>query len=687
MNVAEILEGAEDGADARALAAAKAGFLAGARQQLDELGVLWQRLPREDNTGQPRMPNADLISVSNPVLAEALASDERFDQIYVRTCEQAAQYYGESGRRRFARAMHGDVAQLLARRGQWDGAARLLRTLVPGDDGDGAALSAMDVAALERLAECERQLGNARQSLECAVRLIVQRSDRHEESAAMLGELCGALRPRSRVAGALFSAVGVAAVERSDTLCVAVRIRSRVAAAADRVAAVLACGGGDGDGSHRLEIEFSARDVGLARGETAVLLTADAASCAGRFTVAAVLVAIGGAEFVAAASAPLAVRLAEHPASPAVRLGPACVADAGSRALRVAVHTRATRVAPGMCIRLFDARAGTPLPVTRCGHAGFAVADGGALVASAAMDAGLSVEADVALGGDPLGPPITAVTTCALFSTPAGERRVFVGTASVDPAPALAVSAHAVALGGARVAVVLRAQCVADRLRLASLRAVAGDSALDFKAAAGAMRRGDVATAVCELAAADDAPEGLRLQGEARFAMPDDDDDDDDTFTLRTLRFDVACSSSAAAALAVAVRMTAASRFCRVLEPTPLAVRLRIVGPTAAHSSRRRPHRLRVTVAERNGGPACWLIAGATECQVAVGDADAEVCLEYSLVALAPGFLRLPDVVCTDAGEPGRLLHTLVDADYPTLCAVPSHGTVAAYSVPVVVRA
>ncbi|KAJ1652696.1 hypothetical protein GGF38_005302, partial [Coemansia sp. RSA 25] len=89
----------------------------------------------------------------------------------------------------------------------------------------------------------------------------------------------------------------------------------------------------------------------------------------------------------------------------------------------------------------------------------------------------------------------------------------------------------------------------------------------------------------------------------------------------------------------------------------------------------------------RNGGPACWLIAGATECQVAVGDADAEVCLEYSLVALEPGFLRLPDVVCTDAGEPGRLLHTLVDADYPTLCAVPSHGTVAAYSVPVVVRA
>ncbi|KAJ1671183.1 hypothetical protein GGF38_000998, partial [Coemansia sp. RSA 25] len=473
MNVAEILEGAEDGADARALAAAKAGFLAGARQQLDELGVLWQRLPREDNTGQPRMPNADLISVSNPVLAEALASDERFDQIYVRTCEQAAQYYGESGRRRFARAMHGDVAQLLARRGQWDGAARLLRTLVPGDDGDGdgAALSAMDVLALERLAECERRLGNARQSLECAVRLIAQRSDRHEESAAMLGELCGALRARTRVAGALFSAVGVAAVESSGALCVAVRIRSRVAAAADRVAAVLACGGGDGDGSHRLEIEFSARDVGLARGETAVLLTADAASCAGRFTVAAVLVAIGGAEFVAAASAPLAVRLAEHPASPAVRLGPACVADAGSRALRVAVHTRATRVAPGMCIRLFDARAGTPLPVTRCGHAGFAVADGGALVASAAMDAGLSVEADVALGGDPLGPPITAVTACALFSTPAGERRVFVGTASVDPAPALAVSAHAVALGGARVAVVLRAQCVADRLRLASLRA------------------------------------------------------------------------------------------------------------------------------------------------------------------------------------------------------------------------
>ncbi|KAJ2443325.1 hypothetical protein GGI03_008033, partial [Coemansia sp. RSA 2337] len=286
MNIAEILEGspasggvrADGGSAMRALAAAKAGFLAGARQQLDVLGALWQRLPNGNG-------DSDLPSVANPVLAAALATDERFDQIYVRTCEQAAQYYVESGRRRFARAMHGDVARLLASRGQWAGAARLLRTLVPGKT---EPLSSLDVAALERLAECERQLGNARDSLECVVRLIAQ-PGADSSYATMLSDLCGVLGEevgdkRQRMAGDLFKAVGAAVVPRNDTLCVEVRIRSQVAAAVhvDRVAAVLTSGGG-----HRLEVEFVARDVTIASGESSVMLTADAVSCAGRFSVAA----------------------------------------------------------------------------------------------------------------------------------------------------------------------------------------------------------------------------------------------------------------------------------------------------------------------------------------------------------------------------------------------------------------
>ncbi|KAJ2408365.1 hypothetical protein GGI10_004851 [Coemansia sp. RSA 2530] len=665
MNIAEILEGApasgggsvraDGGTAMRALAAAKAGFLAGARQQLDVLGALWKRLPGGgDADGLP--------AVANPVLAAALATDERFDQIYVRTCEQAAQYYVESGRRRFARAMYGNVARLLASRGQWAGAARLLRTLVPGKD---EPLSSLDVAALERLAGCERQLGNAHDSLECVVRLIAQAgSDNDRAYATMLSDLCGVLwseqgGKRQRMAGDLFSVLGAKAVARSDTLCVEALVSSRVATdvRVDRVAAVLSCGSG-----HRLEVEFVARDVTLTSGEATVMLTADAVSCAGRFSLAAVSVAIGGAEFVAATKATLSVDLAEHPANPTVRLLPALVADIGSPALRVAVSTRATSVAAGMAIRLFDAGSGAPLKVTRCDHAGFLVSDG-VIVTTDAMDSGHSSEADVELGTDPLAQPPKAVTVCALHKTAAGEQRVFVGTTGLDMMPALDISAHAVALGDNRVAVILRSRCTAaNSLRLESLLASVPDTDWALEAEGAVMRHGDAVSAVREITG--DALE-LRLVGEARFSSLAEDAND-----LRLMRFNVPCSP---AGQAVAVHMTAGSGFCRVLEPTPLSVRIRIVGPATAA-------RVRVTVTERDG-PAQWLIAGAVDCEVDVG--GSEVLLEYSLVALGPGFLRLPEVVCYEGGLP---LQTLVDADFPTICAVPNHGAMAVYSVPVVVR-
>ncbi|KAJ2746038.1 hypothetical protein GGI20_001665 [Coemansia sp. BCRC 34301] len=651
MNVAEILEGApslsvraDGGASARALATAKAGLLAGARRQLDALG--------DNVTG--------LDNVANPVLAAALASESRFDQIYIRTCEQAAQYYGESGRRRFARAMQGDVARLLASRKQWDGAARLLRTLVPGKD---EPLGAMNVAALEQLAECEQRLGNAPASLECVVRLIAQPSSARSDYAARLGSLCSALggqQQSQRVAGDLFAAVGVSAVDHADSLCITLVIRSRVAVTADRVAAVLACGGSS---SSSLEIEFVARGISLCCGESAVQLTADSASCAGRFTVAAVCVAIGGAEFAAGAADPLVVALAEHPTNPVVRLGPALAADAGRPALHVAVHTQAAGVSAGMTIRLFDARAGALLAVTGSSQPGVAADADGVLVVSDAIGAGCVVEADVELGAGLLP---ASVSVCAFFKTLAGDCRVFVGAARIEPGPSLAVSAQAFALREGHSAVVLRAQCTAASLRLASLRASHGQA--EWTLAPRTMRRGDVATAICEVAA--DSPGELLLRGEARFATPGDSN-----APLRSLRF----GAVAPLAQTVAVHVTTGSRFCRVLEPTPLCVRLRIVGATAAR-------RLCVAVAERSGS-ACWLVAGPIQCEVEAGADD--VCLEYALVALAPGFLRLPDVVCVDADreKPRHLLHTLVDADYPTLCAVPSHSAFSVYSVPVVVRA
>ncbi|KAJ2758124.1 hypothetical protein H4S06_002848, partial [Coemansia sp. BCRC 34490] len=163
-------------ATTRMLAASKAEFLTNARQQLDILGTLYDRLPptylRRSNTcislptpllrspsesdknekkdggedagdgGVERRdaserfgPYADGVeSITNPVLTEALASDERFDQIYVRTCEQATQYYLECGRRRFAQVMRGDIAQLYISRQHWADAVRVLAPLLPATD-------------------------------------------------------------------------------------------------------------------------------------------------------------------------------------------------------------------------------------------------------------------------------------------------------------------------------------------------------------------------------------------------------------------------------------------------------------------------------------------------------------------------------------------------------------------------
>ncbi|PIA15104.1 hypothetical protein COEREDRAFT_45555, partial [Coemansia reversa NRRL 1564] len=110
-------------ATARMLASSKAEFLTRARQQLDILGTLNGRLPekylRRSNTYMQMdastlaaEDNGDIKSITNPVLTEALGTDERFDQIYIRTCEQATQYYLDCGRRRFAQVLQGDIAQL-----------------------------------------------------------------------------------------------------------------------------------------------------------------------------------------------------------------------------------------------------------------------------------------------------------------------------------------------------------------------------------------------------------------------------------------------------------------------------------------------------------------------------------------------------------------------------------------------
>ncbi|KAJ2711869.1 hypothetical protein H4R19_003042, partial [Coemansia spiralis] len=422
-NIVEICEGvqiaqgpaeragqkASSSATARLLAASKAEFLTSARQQLDILGTLYRRLPpkylRRSNTyiqipspllrsppaaggegsdddadisnGSPKRQSFgavvariqeyadDINTVTNPVLSEALTSDERFDQIYLRTCDQATQYYLECGRRRFAQILRGDMAQLYICRERWQEAASILRPLIPM--GGPAELGVMDVHLLERLAVCEHRLGHAQTCVEYVVRLIANSQylsgGSREAYADMLVELAHGLVGPDRSAvppHGLFSVSNIESTDRPDTLCVVATVHSSIAkpVTAATVEAVLIAGSGE----QQLEVVLDASNVKLAPGANAVSLTTDAISCPGRFVVRSVRIAIGMIDATVVVSNPNArrhVRLNRHPTNPVLTMRPSPAASAdGPSALRLLLAARGTHVDPGMRIRVFDSSGG-----------------------------------------------------------------------------------------------------------------------------------------------------------------------------------------------------------------------------------------------------------------------------------------------------------------------------------------
>ncbi|KAJ2722129.1 hypothetical protein GGI07_003514 [Coemansia sp. Benny D115] len=365
-NIVEICEGVQwtgasrDAAVTASLAAAKAEFLTVARRQLDVLGALSGRLPDHKQQGEG-------AKVSNPVLADALASDERFDQIYCRICEQATQYYVECERRRFARQLQGDVAQLLIGRRQWAKAAQVLKPLVPPQN---TILGALDGLLLERLALCERELGHPRECLELCLWLLAHPQLLAVPGAQDLGDCVTVLEQQAaeltedvRVTGeALFRACEFAAVPTgasSDSnigtslrvVFVVESLLSRPVQAAGLRVALAA----RSDSRRRFEAVFCAEACKLVPGRNRVYASTDAISCAGLFAVGSVSVLIGRAILAAGVSAGdgAVVRLSEHPQAPEMR-ALAVTASDGQPRLRVHVRARGS-VMKGMKMRAFDA--------------------------------------------------------------------------------------------------------------------------------------------------------------------------------------------------------------------------------------------------------------------------------------------------------------------------------------------
>ncbi|KAJ1879534.1 hypothetical protein H4R99_005522 [Coemansia sp. RSA 1722] len=482
-NVVEICEGAQwAGSQQLQLSASKAGFLAAARHQLDTLGALSGRLPTQE-TPQPDSAAATqalLSSISNPVLSEALAADERFDQIYVRACDQAAQYYAECGRRRFARQQRADVARLLEARGRWDDAVRALEPLVPAASD---SLGAADVPLLARLAMCELRRSRPRACLPLLLRLLAHASlvadgARLREYAELLQTQADALsatddqEPLHMDAAALFAVAGAVAHDCKDVLGASLSIDSKLEAPvrAARIDAVLVA---RSDAGRQLELRLAATNADLAPGRTSVLLTNTSTSCPGLFSVRSVTITMGGACLGTACDiAP--VRLGSVSSGLQVfATGAASVSD-GRPALRLCVESRSCAVDPGMAVRLFDSRGrsllGSRTAVSEARSKEAAVLDPvaaqgvavdpaqGAMLFADAVAPGASLAFDVTLP-DAHALLSGAITVCAAFSV-AGHQRFAVTSGFADFSPSLRVAARTSVLRGGRRLLQVRAQCV-----------------------------------------------------------------------------------------------------------------------------------------------------------------------------------------------------------------------------------
>ncbi|KAJ1730880.1 hypothetical protein LPJ72_004247, partial [Coemansia sp. Benny D160-2] len=513
-------------ATTRMLAASKAEFLTNARQQLDILGTLYDRLPptylRRSNTcislptpllrspsesdknekkdggedagdgGVERRdaserfgPYADGVeSITNPVLTEALASDERFDQIYVRTCEQATQYYLECGRRRFAQVMRGDIAQLYISRQHWADAVRVLAPLLPATDGSAGSLGIMDMHLFERMAVCEQELGNTAKCLDYVMCLVSHSqyldASSRETYTDMLVGLAGRLEQPMQIRGAsaLFAITDVRAVDREDTLCLEVAVDSAVPRAIRelRIEALLIGGSGVVEGS-QIDVVLDADGVVLEPGSNTVHLTTDSVSCAGRLVVRSVTIHMANLAFPVIVSNPNLrrfVRLNEHPAAPVFVLRAATVVDREKPSrLRLDVLAHAMPVDAGMRVWLFD-DTGRPLLTPRCattlGSDAVPINEAdGALLLSRPVEPNSAISLDVLFDKQLA---TMRVTVYAEFHS-CGHPRMVLDSDVVDFSPPLTVSGHVEAVLAGKHAVVLRVQSRSvDPVRVDSLRVV-----------------------------------------------------------------------------------------------------------------------------------------------------------------------------------------------------------------------
>ncbi|KAI9502137.1 hypothetical protein BX070DRAFT_226814 [Coemansia spiralis] len=491
-------------ATTKMLAASKAEFLTSARQQLDILGTLYSRLPSkylrrsntymqlpsplvqtpteasrsgnssesdDEDTQAQTVPTRykefadDISAITNPVLTEALTSYERFDQIYVRTCEQATQYYLDCGRRRFAQVLQGDIAQLYICRERWQDAARILQPLIPSTDA--ASLGIMDIHLIERMAICEQHMGNVEKCLGYVLRLIANSQYLDSESrdlyADMLLELSGTLNNVVRVSSPslLFTVAAVEVVDHKDTLCIAATVTSAIPKIVEsaKIEAILIAG--SGSSGNQMEVIFDANNVILEPGSNVVHLTTDSISCPGKFVVRSVTVHISNLALPIIVSNPNSrkfVRLNEHPTSPLFAIKVGAVIDPNNPSiLRMSIESQKEPIDPGARVWLFDDK-GKLLLNSYCNQinmdSGASIQKDGALLVAGAIEANTAVGLDIVLSEKYATMRVTLYAELHIH----GQPRMVVDNQIVDFSSPLIISGR-VKTSESKHIVVLHAQC------------------------------------------------------------------------------------------------------------------------------------------------------------------------------------------------------------------------------------
>ncbi|KAJ2551293.1 hypothetical protein IWW35_002884 [Coemansia sp. RSA 1878] len=728
MNVVEICEGvqlAQDDATVRVLAVAKAEFLASARRQLDVLGTMCGRLPagylKRSNTreltqdSESRASEPNLEPISNPVLAEALASDARFDQVYVRTCEQATQYYLDSGRKRFAQVMQGDIAQLHICRERWANAIRVLRPLIP-ETGD---LNVMDVHLAEQQAVCERRLGHTTTCLLLVQRLISSArfldSSAQSSYANMLEELAHEV-PVSQYSTVLFRVGDIAVDYDSESIAVNIHVQSDVPAALDvqRVEAVLVAGDND---AQQLEIVVDAHNVTLEPGSTRVALTTDSVSCAGRFEVQSVHIFVGNVEFripVSNANYRRFVRLNAHPAAPIIELR-AC-------ANSLVVNIQPLVPIDSMRLWVHDAQSQSVFDDQCMVPEGYRVEDGALVVE--AVESSTSVE--IGLARNPASGSITVYAEYAVD----GDLRMLLDTDDIEFAMPVVLTARKLSTH----TLLVRAQCSA----LAPVRVLELCVCdVSIEPVARFLQYGESATTVCEA-------EGDKAAISVRFTMLMD--------AVRMCVYELVAKAASALKLDAHTRyvqrvvlahvrrtINAQATVCEsrlVCEPVPtlmcgrdvsrLLSALLVVGahinldsgPVHTHHTTLSVQSLPIVRVTVSASQLCTvyeetpfvvrvqalcgkrlrvslvssqcMVAGAATQQVTIAQ-DAESMgsceLRFGLVPLVVGFVPVPEIICHEGGLDDQCEWTRVPTQVtssPSLCVVQNKSVPVVCSVSVV---